>query len=175
MKNIKKFTQFNEEFFGFSPYPSNRIGEEGEEVNDDSEVHDDDSEVHDDDSEVVDDYPEFMDTNTDTDSKCEPCSISKFDDFEQVKDWNDNNSPKPWQGHFEAKKSKGKTPKTEKEKELAKKYPPKDKITRGDFIAAAIENKKKGGKNEDEKSSKKDEKKPKFGSKEWQEKYGKKK
>ena len=44
---------------------------------------------------------------------------------------------------FEAKKNaKGKTPKNEKEKELAAKYPPKDKITKGDFIAAAIENKK---------------------------------
>ena len=52
---------------------------------------------------------------------------------------------------FEAKKNtKGKTPKTEKEKELAGKYPPKDKITKGDFIAAAIEN-KKGKKEEDKK------------------------
>lgn len=37
----------------------------------------------------------------------------------------------------------GKTPKTKKEKELAAKFPPKDKITKGDFIKAAIDNKKK--------------------------------
>ena len=35
---------------------------------------------------------------------------------------------------------------TQKEKELAAKYPPKNKITKGDFIAAAIENKKKSSK-----------------------------
>lgn len=39
--------------------------------------------------------------------------------------------------------AKGKTPKTKKEKELAAKFPPKDKITKGDFIKAAIDNKKK--------------------------------
>jgi hypothetical protein len=50
---------------------------------------------------------------------------------------------------------------TKKEKELAAKYPPKDKITRGDIITAAKENadKKKGGK-EDKKEDKKEEKKP---------------
>lgn len=69
------------------------------------------------------------------------------------------------------KSTKGKTPKTKKEKELAAKYPPKNKITKGDFIAAAIENKKGNKKEED----KKDDKKPKFGSKEWHEKYGNKK
>jgi hypothetical protein len=44
---------------------------------------------------------------------------------------------------------------TKKEKELAAKYPPKDKITRGDIITAAKENadKKKGGKKEEEKES----------------------
>jgi hypothetical protein len=65
---------------------------------------------------------------------------------------------------------------------LAAKYPPKDKITKGDFIAAAIENKKdnkkedkKDNKKEDKKDNKKeDDKKPKFGSKEWREKYAKK-
>jgi hypothetical protein len=77
---------------------------------------------------------------------------------------------------FEAKKE-AKKPTTKKEKELAAKYPPKDKITKGDFIAAAIENKKKDkeDKKEDKEEDKKDNKKPKFGSKEWQEKYGKKK
>ena len=49
---------------------------------------------------------------------------------------------------------------TKKEKELAAKYPPKDKITRGDIITAAKENadKKKGGKKEDKKEDKKEEK-----------------
>jgi hypothetical protein len=49
----------------------------------------------------------------------------------------------------EAKKE-GTKPKNKKEKELAAKYPPKDKITRGDFITVAKENadKKKGGKSE---------------------------
>jgi len=37
----------------------------------------------------------------------------------------------------------GKTPTTKKEKELAAKYPPKDKITRGDVITAAKEKSKK--------------------------------
>lgn len=41
------------------------------------------------------------------------------------------------------KDSKGKTPTTKKEKELAAKYPPKDKITRGDIITAAKEKAKK--------------------------------
>lgn len=41
------------------------------------------------------------------------------------------------------KDNKGKTPTTKKEKELAAKYPPKDKITKGDFIAAAKEKAKK--------------------------------
>lgn len=41
------------------------------------------------------------------------------------------------------KESKGKTPTTKKEKELAAKYPPKDKITRGDIITAAKEKAKK--------------------------------
>jgi hypothetical protein len=75
-----------------------------------------------------------------------------------------------------------KKPTTKKEKELAAKYPPKDKITKGDFIAAAIENKKdkkedkKDNNKEDKKDNKKeDDKKPKFGSKEWREKYAKKK
>ena len=50
---------------------------------------------------------------------------------------------------------------TKKEKELAAKYPPKDKITRGDIITAAKENadKKKGDKKEDKKEDKKSEKK----------------
>jgi hypothetical protein len=75
---------------------------------------------------------------------------------------------------FEAKKE-AKKPTTKKEKELAAKYPPKDKITKGDFITAAIENKKKGKEDNKDKEDKKEDKKPKFGSKEWQEKYGKKK
>jgi len=50
---------------------------------------------------------------------------------------------------------------TKKEKELAAKYPPKDKITRGDIITAAKENadKKKGDKKEDKKEDKKSTKK----------------
>jgi hypothetical protein len=46
---------------------------------------------------------------------------------------------------------------TKKEKELAAKYPPKDKITRGDIITAAKENadKKKGGKEDKKESTKK--------------------
>lgn len=81
---------------------------------------------------------------------CKPCSDDEDEEDEEPRTWGDENlyvekivSFK----QFEAKKdSKGKTPKTEKEKELAAKYPPKDKITRGDFIAAAIENKKTGKK-----------------------------
>jgi hypothetical protein len=49
------------------------------------------------------------------------------------------------------KKSEGGEPKTEKQKELAAKTPPKDKITRGDVIAAA----QKGDKKKNPKSSKK--------------------
>jgi hypothetical protein len=49
------------------------------------------------------------------------------------------------------KKSEGGEPKTEKQKELAAKTPPKDKITRGDVITAA----KEGDKKEKSKSSKK--------------------
>jgi len=41
------------------------------------------------------------------------------------------------------KKEEGKKPTTKKEKELAAKYPPKDKITRGDVITAAKEKSKK--------------------------------
>jgi len=41
------------------------------------------------------------------------------------------------------KKSEGGEPKTEKQKELAAKTPPKDKITRGDVITAAKEGDKK--------------------------------
>jgi len=56
---------------------------------------------------------------------------------------------------FEAKKM------TKKEKELAAKYPPKDKITRGDIITAAKENadKKKGSKKEDKEEDKKEDEK----------------
>lgn len=58
----------------------------------------------------------------------------------------------------EKKKSKeGKTPTTKKEKDLAAKYPPKDKITRGDFIAAAKEN--SGKKDKDDKEDDKEDKK----------------
>ena len=39
--------------------------------------------------------------------------------------------------------AKGKTPKTAAEKKLAAKFPPEDKITKGDFIKTAIDNKKK--------------------------------
>jgi hypothetical protein len=120
------------------------------------------------------------------DEYCAPCEDEDKDPSEEpTKTWGDENiyvervvSFK----QFEAKNNaKGKTPKNEKEKELAAKYPPKDKITKGDFIAAAIENKKgKKGDNKEEKEDKKDnkkedDKKPKFGSKEWREKYAKKK
>jgi len=46
---------------------------------------------------------------------------------------------------------------TKKEKELAAKYPPKNKITRGDIITAAIENAGKKDK-KDKKDDKKDDK-----------------
>jgi hypothetical protein len=95
------------------------------------------------------------------DEYCEPCEDEDEDPSEEpTKTWGDENiyvervvSFK----QFEAKKNaKGKTPKNEKEKELAAKYPPKDKITKGDFIAAAIEN-KKGKKEEDKKGEDKKE------------------
>lgn len=64
----------------------------------------------------------------------------------------------------EKKKSKeGKTPTTKKEKDLAAKYPPKDKITRGDFIAAAKEN--SGKKDKKDKDDKEDDKEDKKGAK----------
>jgi len=100
--------------------------------------------------------------------ECKPCGTSEGEEGEESRVWGDevigseNDPSTPSMGNpvyvekfnsFLEKKSEGKNPKNEKEKELAKKYPPKNKITKGDFIAAAIENKKKGGK-EDEKDSK---------------------
>ncbi len=56
------------------------------------------------------------------------------------------------------KAKKGDKKEDKKEKELAAKYPPKDKITKGDFIAAAIEN-KKGKKADNKKEEEKEESK----------------
>ena len=60
------------------------------------------------------------------------------------------------------KAKKGDKKEDKKEKELAAKYPPKDKITKGDFIAAAIEN-KKGKKADNKKEEEKEESKGKKG------------
>ena len=82
------------------------------------------------------------------DENCASCEDDTDDDSseEPTRTWGDENiyvERVVSFRQFEAKKNaKGKTPKNEKEKELAAKYPPKDKITKGDFIAAAIENKK---------------------------------
>lgn len=83
------------------------------------------------------------------------------EESEDEEDWGDKKVINPggpmiekFNSFLERKKEKGKTPKNEKEKELAKKYGDPKKITKGDFIAAAIENKKKGEKKEDEKDSK---------------------
>jgi hypothetical protein len=135
--------------------------------------------------------PEFTEIeNVEDTEDCVPCGTEESDededDFTQTDDSEDeiNMRRKVWGDEvtveriatfrqFEAKKNAKKP--TTKEKELAAKYPPKDKITKGDFIAAAIENKKKGKEDNKDKEDKKEDKKPKFGSKEWQEKYGKKK
>lgn len=103
-----------------------------------------------------------------------------FDDFTQTDDSEDeiDMRRKVWGDEvtveriatfrqFEAKKNAKKP--TTKEKELAAKYPPKDKITKGDFIATAIENKKKGKEDKQEdkkdKDNKKDNKKEEKGDK----------
>ena len=143
-------------------------------------------------------YPE--EDQEDREEECKPCEDDKIPGGE----WSEESTPHEHESHddaeddeakeerrrlwgdeatverissfrqFEAKKE-AKKPTTKKEKELAAKYPPKDKITKGDFITAAIENKKKGKENkkEDKDEGKKDNK-PKFGSKEWREKYAKK-
>jgi hypothetical protein len=84
--------------------------------------------------------------------------ISSFHKFQEstCPSCNCNNCDCGSEETYEAKKA---DKMTKKEKELAAKYPPKDKITRGDIITAAKENadKKKGGK-EDKKEDKKEEK-----------------
>jgi len=131
--------------------------------------------------------------------ECKPCEDEEFAGGEwedQSGDWGDDSEEKREDSEEDSEEQRrrlwgdeatverissfnnflkeGKKPSTKKEKELAAKYPPKDKITKGDFIAAAIEN-KKDNKKEDKKDNKKeDDKKPKFGSKEWREKYAKK-
>lgn len=98
------------------------------------------------------------------DEYCAPCEDDTDDDSseEPTRTWGDENiyvERVVSFRQFEAKKNtKGKTPKNEKEKELAAKYPPKDKITKGDFIAAAIEN-KKGKKGDTKKEEEKEEEK----------------
>lgn len=114
------------------------------------------------------DEDSFRPTTPEEEEECEPCGSDEDNEKEEGHVWGDevidsaNDPSTPSMGNpvyvekfnsFLEKKSEGKNPKNEKEKELAKKYPPKDKITKGDFIAAAIENKKKGGK-KDEKDSK---------------------
>jgi hypothetical protein len=119
-------------------------------------------------------FPNLTRPNTPEEEKeeeCKPCGTGEDEEgYEEEEDrfWGDevigseNDPSTPSMGNpvyvekfnsFLEKKSEGKNPKNEKEKELAKKYPPENKITKGDFIAAAIENKKKGGK-KDEKDSK---------------------
>ena len=108
----------------------------------------------------------YSDDDSDDEENCVSCGDDDSDDEEDesTRTWGDENITSSIMvekivsfKQFEAKKNtKGKTPKTEKEKELAGKYPPKDKITKGDFIAAAIEN-KKGKKEEDKKGEDKKE------------------
>lgn len=120
--------------------------------------------------------PEFTEIEKVEDTEdCDPCDTEESDDDEDDSTQTDESDDeidmrrKVWGDEvtveristfrqFEAKKNAKKP--TTKEKELAAKYPPKDKITKGDFIAAAIENKKKGkeDKQEDKKDNKKEEK-----------------
>jgi len=131
--------------------------------------------------------PEFTEIeNVEDTEDCAPCGTEESDEdededgFTQTDDSEDeiNMRRKVWGDEvtveriatfrqFEAKKNAKKP--TTKEKELAAKYPPKDKITKGDFIAAAIENKKKGKEDKQEdkkdKDNKKDNKKEEKGDK----------
>lgn len=111
------------------------------------------------------------DDNTQDENNCEPCEDEEnlYDSPEETdneeerddKNWNDEQVMiERFSAFLEGKKKeeKGKTPKTEKEKELAKKWGDPNKITKGDFIASAIENKKKGNKEDKKESDKKSEK-----------------
>lgn len=72
-------------------------------------------------------------------------TLEKFSAFNEKKAFADRIKGKKSDKKDDKKEDddEGKTPKTKKEKELAAKFPPKDKITKGDFIKAAIDNKKK--------------------------------
>jgi hypothetical protein len=151
MKYLRKFEEydlghrFSEE--ELTPLELNEpTGDEDENIYSDDDIHSDD--------------------DSDDEENCVSCGDdeSNKDEDESTRTWGDENITSSIMvekivsfKQFEAKKNtKGKTPKTEKEKELAGKYPPKDKITKGDFIAAAIEN-KKGKKEEDKKGEDKKE------------------
>ena len=155
MKYLRKFEEydlghrFSEE--ELTPLELNEpTGDEDEDIYSDDDIHSDDD----------------SDDDSDDEENCVSCGDdeSNKDEDESTRTWGDENITSSIMvekivsfKQFEAKKNtKGKTPKTEKEKELAGKYPPKDKITKGDFIAAAIEN-KKGKKEEDKKGEDKKE------------------
>lgn len=173
MRHIKAF----ENFFGQSPDLGRFSEEESQEQNNPLYSSEDSDEQ------------DWLTSTASTEEQeegeeCEPCGQEGEEEeqpFTRKRTWGDevidgHNDPstpsvegpvyvESFAAFFEGKKKeeKGKTPKTEKEKELAKKYPPKDKITRGDFIAAAIENKKKGGKKEEDEDDKESDKKSEKG------------